>query len=111
MAHPLHHAESSAQKFGGVPSDYQAVHDWFDVIPTIKLFLFSWPRFVVVVHRRAPAARVARIRAQRSGRRGGTCGLPRHFPCPFDCLSNFLCRVCDWLAQFDEKLFDAEGYS
>ena len=30
MAHPLHHAESSARKFGGVPSDYQAVHDWFD---------------------------------------------------------------------------------
>ena len=30
MAHPLYHAESSARKFGGVPSDYQAVHDWFD---------------------------------------------------------------------------------
>ncbi|MGX0978650.1 hypothetical protein ACSSVY_004390 [Roseovarius sp. MBR-51] len=30
MAHPLHHAESSARKFGGVPSDYQSVHDWFD---------------------------------------------------------------------------------
>lgn len=30
MAHPLHHAESSARKFGGAPSDYQAIHDWFD---------------------------------------------------------------------------------
>ena len=30
MAHPLHHAESSARKFGGVPEDYQNVHDWFD---------------------------------------------------------------------------------
>ena len=30
MAHPLHHAESSARKFGGVPNDYQHVHDWFD---------------------------------------------------------------------------------
>ena len=30
MAHPLHHAESSARKFGGVPSDYQSIHDWFD---------------------------------------------------------------------------------
>ncbi|NYI29953.1 hypothetical protein GGR94_003665 [Sulfitobacter geojensis] len=30
MAHPLHHAESSAGKFGGVPSDYQSIHDWFD---------------------------------------------------------------------------------
>lgn len=30
MAHPLHHAESSSRKFGGVPSDYQAIHDWFD---------------------------------------------------------------------------------
>ena len=111
MAHPYHHALSSVKKWGGTVDDYQAIHAWFDVIPTIKLFLFSWPGFVVVVHRRAPAARVARIRAQRSGRRGGTCGLPRQFPYPFDCLSNFLCRVCDWLAQFDEKLFDAGGYS
>ena len=30
MAHPFHHAESSARKFGGVPADYQAIHDWFD---------------------------------------------------------------------------------
>ncbi|WP_417280557.1 DUF6915 family protein [Celeribacter sp.] len=30
MAHPLHHAESSVRKFGGVPDDYQHVHDWFD---------------------------------------------------------------------------------
>ena len=30
MAHPLHHAESSARMFGGVPDDYQYVHDWFD---------------------------------------------------------------------------------
>mgnify|MGYP003625002449 FL=1 len=30
MAHPLHHAESSARRFGGAPEDYQAVHDWFD---------------------------------------------------------------------------------
>ena len=30
MAHPDHHSESSARKFGGRPSDYHAVHDWFD---------------------------------------------------------------------------------
>lgn len=30
MAHPLHHAESSARRYGGVPEDYQAIHDWFD---------------------------------------------------------------------------------
>ena len=30
MAHPLHHAQSSARKFGGSPQDYQAIHDWFD---------------------------------------------------------------------------------
>lgn len=30
MAHPLHHAISSARRFGGVPDDYQAIHDWFD---------------------------------------------------------------------------------
>ena len=85
--------------------------DWFDVIRTIKLFLFSWPGFVVVVHRRAPAARVARIRAQRSGRRGGTYGLPQHFLCRFWCLFYFLRRVCDWISQSDEKLLDSGGYS
>ena len=30
MAHSLHHAESSARKFGGKPEDYQSIHDWFD---------------------------------------------------------------------------------
>ena len=30
MAHPLHHAQSSVKKWGGVPEDYQAIHDWFD---------------------------------------------------------------------------------
>lgn len=30
MAHPYHHAISSAKQFGGVPEDYQAIHDWFD---------------------------------------------------------------------------------
>lgn len=30
MTHPLFHAESSARKFGGVPADYQAIHDWLD---------------------------------------------------------------------------------
>jgi hypothetical protein len=30
MAHPYHHALSSVKKWGGVPEDYQAIHDWFD---------------------------------------------------------------------------------
>jgi hypothetical protein len=30
VAHPLFHARSSARKYGGIPSDYQAIHDWFD---------------------------------------------------------------------------------
>jgi hypothetical protein len=30
MAHPYHHAVSTARKWGGQPADYQAVHDWFD---------------------------------------------------------------------------------
>ena len=30
MAHPWHHALSSAKKFGGVPEDYLAIHQWFD---------------------------------------------------------------------------------
>ena len=30
MAHPLHHAISSARKYGGEAGDYIAVHQWFD---------------------------------------------------------------------------------
>jgi hypothetical protein len=30
MAHPWHHAQSSARKFGGVPDDYLLIHQWFD---------------------------------------------------------------------------------
>lgn len=30
MAHPLHHAESSARKFGGCAEDYIDLHAWFD---------------------------------------------------------------------------------
>ena len=30
MANCFHHAESSARKFGGKPSDYQPIHNWFD---------------------------------------------------------------------------------
>jgi hypothetical protein len=30
MANPYHHALSSAKKWGGVPEDYLAIHQWFD---------------------------------------------------------------------------------
>lgn len=39
MAHPYHHALSSARRWGGVPEDYQATHDWFD---ESKAFLATW---------------------------------------------------------------------
>lgn len=30
MAHPHHHALSSARKFGGIADDYIRIHAWFD---------------------------------------------------------------------------------
>lgn len=30
MAHPWHHSISTAKKWGGKPSDYTAIHNWFD---------------------------------------------------------------------------------
>lgn len=30
MAHPLHHAKSSARKWGGDENDYLPIHEWFD---------------------------------------------------------------------------------
>src|ERR1700733_8159377 len=39
MAHPYHHAVSSARKWGGNPAEYLAIHEWFD---ESKAFLASW---------------------------------------------------------------------
>lgn len=36
MAHPLHHAKSSAKRFGGKAEDYQAIHDWFDATKELE---------------------------------------------------------------------------
>ena len=36
---PWKHAESSARKWGGVPADYVALHDWFD---ETKSFTGDW---------------------------------------------------------------------
>ena len=30
MAHPIKHAESSANRFGGRPDDYLQIHNWLD---------------------------------------------------------------------------------
>ena len=30
MAHPYHHAVSSAKKFGGEPEEYLQLHQWLD---------------------------------------------------------------------------------
>ncbi|NCW78619.1 MAG: hypothetical protein EBV64_11820 [Oxalobacteraceae bacterium] len=30
MAHPYHHAVSSAKKWGGEPAEFEAIHAWFD---------------------------------------------------------------------------------
>ena len=30
MAHPYHHAESSAKKYGGEPHEYLKLHQWLD---------------------------------------------------------------------------------
>jgi hypothetical protein len=35
MAHPYHHAVSSAKKFGGEPGDYAELHAWFDESKTL----------------------------------------------------------------------------
>lgn len=36
MTHPVFHAESSARRFGGVPADYQGIHDWLVLIWTLR---------------------------------------------------------------------------
>lgn len=46
MAHPYHHARSSARRFGGVPEDYLAVHAWFDATKAA----WSDPRHRAVLH-------------------------------------------------------------
>jgi uncharacterized protein DUF6915 len=74
MAHPYHHALSSVRKWGGEVSDYTPLHSWFDLMWTCKLFhkLSLIEVVVPVVHRRGPAARVARFSAQ-AERAAGRC--------------------------------------
>jgi hypothetical protein len=74
MAHPYHHALASVKKWGGEFSDYLPLHTWFDVMWTGKSFLSRCSAEVVVpvVHRRAPAVRIARIDAQ-AERTAGRC--------------------------------------
>lgn len=43
MAHPWHHAHSSARRFGGVADDYLALHSGFDESKLITAD-FSAPR-------------------------------------------------------------------
>ena len=38
MPHPHHHSLSSVKRWGGVPDDYAAIHDLFDLIWTGKPF-------------------------------------------------------------------------
>ena len=66
MGHCYHHALSSVKKWGGTAEDYLPLHQWFDFIWTVKSFSghSSTELVVPVVHRRGPAARVARINAQ-----------------------------------------------
>ena len=98
MAHPYHHALASVKKWGGEVSDYMPLHAWFDQSKAIAgdfrhralrhhaegiFMLVIWTDkpasmsastevLVPVVHRRGPAARVARIDAQ-AERAGGRC--------------------------------------
>jgi hypothetical protein len=74
MAHPYHHALASVKKWGGEVNDYLPLHTWFDLMWTGKSFLSRCSAEVVVpvVHRRAPAVRIARIDAQ-AERTAGRC--------------------------------------
>lgn len=37
MADPYHHAVSSSRKFGGIPSDYEEIHQWFDLTKALMV--------------------------------------------------------------------------
>ena len=95
MGHCYHHALSSARKWGGTADDYLTIHQWFDEPSKLItadfrhrvlrhhaegiFMLVIWTGkpatmevVVPVVHRRGPAARVARISAQ-AERAAGRC--------------------------------------
>ena len=43
MGHCYHHALSSVRKWGGVAEDYLPLHQWFDLIWTVKPFFGLFP--------------------------------------------------------------------
>lgn len=52
--HPMHHAESSARKFGGRADDYLKLHEWMDVIWTVKPLLYAANSTITVGQQLSP---------------------------------------------------------
>ena len=58
MAHPFHHALSSAKKWGGSPEDYLLLHQWMDQSKAADAdFRHLTPPFLRHIHARTPLRR------------------------------------------------------
>ena len=107
MAHPLHHAESSARKFGGVPDDYQYVHDWFDS---------SKEHLALFTHRAHRHHTLGIFEAERLFGRSLTNSAGRVVPIRWigeqhvreDCQGR-IPSLADWLGRIQPELWMANG--
>ena len=107
MAHPLHHAESSARKFGGVPEDYQNVHDWFDS---------SKEHLAIFTHRAHRHQTLGIFEAERLFGRSLTNSAGRVVPIRWigeqhvreDCQGR-IPSLADWLARIQPEPWMANG--
>lgn len=107
MAHPLHHAQSSARKFGGEPEDFQAVHDWFD---------FSKSHFGFMTHRALRHHSAGIYEAERVFGTAITTSCGREVPVRFigeqhvreDCQGR-VPTVADWLGRIAPEPWMGNG--
>ncbi|MGY9039408.1 MAG: DUF6915 family protein [Rhodobacterales bacterium] len=108
MAHPLHHSESSARRFGGIASDYQAIHAWFDG---------SKEHMAFFTHRALRHHTQGIFEAERLFGQSLTNSAGRVVPVRWigeqhvkeDC-RNKIPSLCDWLSRIQPESWMANGH-
>ena len=102
MAHPWHHAVSSARRFGGAPSDFLRVHEWFDQSKAVTAHV----KHRALRHHLEGVGRCVAVHAPQTG----TCRLGDDTNVTVEAIgrqhlaedfTGFVPRLVDWAAHMD----------
>jgi hypothetical protein len=106
--HPSHHALTSAKIFGGQPSDYQAIHDWFDATKET----FADARHRALRHHSQGIFEAERVFGHEITNSAGRCVPVRYIGeqhVKEDC-GGRIPTVADWLREITIKPWMNRGY-